>query len=202
MNNSSIKEYNLFVSGVAPDGFHTETFFGIMNCGDNITLEIPKMYPFHGDWGKPTGINLNIQEKYPMPNKIDIVWLSISEKCFYSVEKELSTQKFESIWGQYESQTTLECIVIGMAPYGGLAIWLYGMYKSKVVEWLKGELVDVLMRDFLPENPSSSLDSYCYSYNKNNELVKSLPPRDLFDNYMKQFTHRYLPLFEHWDEYK
>ena len=35
-----------------------------------------------------------------------------------------------------------------------------------------------------------------------NLSANGLPPRDLFDNYMKQFTYRYLPMFGHWDEEK
>ena len=67
------------------------------------------------------------------------------------------------------------------------------------------EETDVEMEDFCPST-NLTRDEYVYVMLKTvdeavvNLSANGLPPRDLFDNYMKQFTYRYLPLFEHWDE--
>ena len=196
-------KFKILISGVAPSLFPTETFFGILQCDDKSSLEIPKMYPFRGEWGKPTNTYLCLQDYSQMPQKIDMVWLSICEQRFYSIEKDLFVQKLECIWEeQYQKYTTspYEYIVVGMAPYGKVAIWFYGKEKSIVIGWFEGEKVEVSMRDFLPENPSMSLGEYCSFYL--DYLNSALPPRDLFDNYMKQFTYRYQSLFEHWNEDK
>ena len=193
--------FKIIVSGTAPSSFPTETFFGILNCDDKTTLEIPQMYPFRGEWGKPSNTYLSVQEFFPMPQKIDIVWLSINECCFYSIEQKLSSQKFADIWTcQNKKNETfpLEYIVIGMAPCGNVAIWFYGLNKSVIVEWLKGEKIDVSMKDFLPENPSITLNEYCKSYS--NTLTSKSQCSPCFDSYMQQYTYRYLPLFEHWDQ--
>ena len=193
-------KYNFILSGVAPINNPTETFFGILNCDDKSTLEIPKMYPFRGEWGKPTGTYLCIQDKFPMPQKLDMVWLSISEHRFYSIEQTLHTQKFENIWEDHNNKhttTPFEYIVIGMAPYGKVAIWFYGIEKSVIVDWFEGKEIDVSMGDFLPDNPYISLYDYCNSYH--NILVNNQLLHDIFDKYMQQFTYRYLMLFEYWD---
>ena len=57
-------------------------------------------------------------------------------------------------------------------------------------------------------NPTVTLDENCDFYINSDSRVKEnlekngLPPRHLYDKYMQQFTYRYLPLFEHWDEDK
>lgn len=194
-------QFKILVSGTAPSSFPTETFFGILDCDDNTTLEIPPMYPFRGEWGKPTSTYLSVQDLFPMPQKIDMVWLSINEHCFYSIEQELSPQKFADIWNDHNKKhetNQFEYIVIGMAPCGKTAIWFYGLNKSVVVEWLKGEKIEVSMKDFLPENPSITLDEYCESYPTS--LISNSLHKPSFDKYMQQFFYRYLPLFEKWDE--
>lgn len=199
-----MKEYKFMLSGTAPENWPTETFFGILNCEDNTVLEILKLYPFRGDWGKPTDLNISIRDTFPMPIKIDMVWLSICEQCFYSVEHDLDRNIMEIKWREQEdisSAQSFQYIIIGMAPYGHLALWFYCDRKSVLIDWIKAEKVNVEMADFLPESPSTQLDQYCYNYIKELQLP-SLPPSNLFDNYMKQFTYRYLPMFEHWDEDK
>lgn len=76
---------------------------------------------------------------------------------------------------------TNDSLTIGTAPYGGVAVWSTENLKSKLLQWSKA---DALL---------------------NQEETKGtiIPlPQDLFDNYMKQFTYRYLMLFERWDKDK
>ena len=197
------------LSGLAPQLYPTETFFALLENGPEESMELPKEYPFSGEWGISNSIWVNDAETYPIPFAIDMVWLSITEKNFYSIDQPLPKEKLESFFSQKDEtngQQLFNCILLGMAPYGKLAIWVSGEKKSVLVKWLEGEPIDVDMEDFLPENPNASLANYCDFYINNDSRVKEnletngLPPHDLFDNYMKQFTYRYLPLFEHWDK--
>ena len=70
---------------------------------------------------------------------------------------------------------------IGTAPYGGVAIWSTEKLKSKLLQWIKA---DALLNQ------------------KEAKETINTPPRDIFDNYMKQFSYRYMMSFEHWDEEK
>ena len=198
-------EYKLRLSGVAPKLFPTESFFALLYNGTEQPMELPKEMPFSGDWGRSVSVWEPDTETFPLPCAIDMVWLSITEQVFYSVEKPLPIDKLKSLFSK-ENEDLYDNIIIGMAPYGGLALWLSGKKKTTLLTWLKGESTSVDISDFLPENPNVTLQDYCNFYFDNNPVVKEnlqtngLPPRDLFDNYMKQFTYRYLPLFEHWDE--
>lgn len=212
-------DYPVLVSGNAPVEFPTDIFFAVLWQNDEDALAIQPLHPFSGEWGQPLSIQLTAQDETMLPNKIDMVWLSITEHKFYSIVEPLPVKNLEELFCQELSQeqqeeideeesgnAIYEQIVVGMAPYGEVAVWTHGAKKSTIVAWMHGEEVQVEMKDFAPMNPDLTLDEICDFYINNDSRVKQnlstngLPPRDLFDNYMKQFTYRYLPLFEHWDE--
>ena len=204
-------QYRLFVSGTAPDFFPTEMFFGLLYYGADDALEIPKKYPYQGEWGQPISTHLLEREEYPMPGMLDMVWLSIVERKFYSLVEKLPVKKMEELFEQKDEdsgEARFEHIVVGMAPYGGVAVWTHGFRKSVLVAWMQAEETQVDMKDFMPLNPTVTLDENCDFYINNDSRVKEnlerngLPPRHLFDKYMQQFTYRYLVLFEHWDKDK
>jgi len=79
---------------------------------------------------------------------------------------------------QSEIDTSI-ALSIGTAPFGGVAIWSMDRLKSNIIKWIKAE--PLLNQDDIADNDD-------------------LPPRDLFDNYMKQFTYRYMAVFERWND--
>lgn len=202
-------KYEIRVSGVAPKLYPAETFFAFFDNGTDQPLELPKEMPFSGEWGKSDSIWINDIDRTDLPCAIDMIWLSITEQTFYSLQAALKKMELKKMFDKKSEQSNsslFDKILIGMAPFGGLAIWVDGEEKSVLLDWKKGDRTDVDMKDFLPENPSVCLSDYCEFYIDDDSLVKQnletngLPPLDLFDNYMKQFTYRYLPLFEHWNE--
>lgn len=171
------------------DGNGTENVYDIIN---------------EGNWGKPYPFFIDNDNFYEqIPCKILINWVSVIEKKNYLLCSEIPRLKIEQLFsnGQYFSD-----IIVGMAPYGGVALWTHGFKKSTLVAWMHAEETQVEMKDFMPLNPNVTLDEICDFYINNDLRVKEtlqangFPPRDLFDNYMKQFTYRYLPIFEHWNE--
>lgn len=207
----SSPQFKILVSGTAPVLYPTDTFFGLLYYEAEETLEIPKKYPYQGEWGQPISRHLLEREDYPVPGLLDMVWLSIVERKFYSLVEKLPTERLEELFGQTDEEsgeTVYEHIVIGMAPYGGVALWTHGFKKSTLVAWMHGEETQVEMKDFMPMNPDVTLNENCDFYINNDSRVKEnlqkngLPPLHLFDKYMQQFTYRYLPLFEHWDDGK
>ena len=205
------RQYRCFVSGVAPYLYPIDTFFGLLYYEAEEALEIPKKYPYQGEWGQVLSTHLLNKEEYPMPGLLDMVWLSIVERKFYSIIHKLPVEKLEELFGQTDEETKepmFEHIVVGMAPYGGVAVWTHGFRKSVMVDWLHAEETHVEMKDFMPLNPTITLDENCDFYINNDPRVKEnlekngLPPRDLFDRYMQQFTYKYNVEFGHWDEEK
>lgn len=196
------------VSGSAPELYPADTFFGLLYYDADEALEIPKRYPYGGEWGKPLSTHLLERERYPMPGKLDIVWLSVVERKFYSLTRQLPVKEWERLWEQTDDKGAplFEYIVVGMAPYGGVAVWFHGVRKSVLAAWMKAEEIEVDMRDFMPSNPDMTLDGNCDFYIDGNRRVRrnllenGLPPRNLYERKMHQFTYRYLPLFGTWDE--
>ncbi len=204
-----MKQYKLFISGSAPITFPTDTFFGLLWYDKDEALEIPKKHPYKGEWGQPISTHLLEREEYPIPGMLDMVWLSIVERKFYSLVEKLPAKKIEELFEQKDEESgeaIFEHIVVGMAPYGGVAVWTHGFKKSVLVAWMQAEEANVEMKDFMPLNPTVTLDENCDFYINNDPRVKEnlekngQPPRHLYDKYMQQFTYRYLPIFEHWDE--
>ena len=201
-------EYPILVSGNAPLLYPTETLFGLLWYNENEALEIPKAIPFCAEWGEVLSYVISLREEYPIPYKLNILWLSIVERKFYELESQIAINDIEALLKirQNKDNSLFSHIVVGMAPYGNIAIWVRGFYKSVLVQWLKGKRVDIKMTDFLIDGPNISLDKYCDFYINNNLNIKQnidengLPPLNLFEKYMQQFTYRYLPVFEVWDE--
>ena len=54
MNENS--EYEIFVSGNAPRLYPTDTYFGLLYYGPDEVIEIPKLYPYSGEWGNVLSI--------------------------------------------------------------------------------------------------------------------------------------------------
>ena len=200
-------QFKGLVSGTAPVLYPTDTFFGLLYYDAEEALELPKKYPYQGEWGQPISTHLLEREDYPAPHVLDIVWLSIVERKFYSLVSPLPVEKIEELLERVDVETKeplFEHIVVGMAPYGGVAVWTHGFRKASLVSWMHAEETQVEMKDFMPLNPNVTLDENCDFYINNDPRVKKnletygLPRRDIFDNYMRQFTYRYLPLFEQW----
>jgi hypothetical protein len=202
-------EFSYNITGTASSQFPTLTFFALLDYNTDDVLEIQKEYPFRKGWGIPQSTHLYEREFYPMPHSIDMIYLSIVEGKFYSLEAMLPSQQMEKLWeNAKQNGLPYKNMIVGMAPYGGVAFWAHGEKKSTRLAWLFGEEVVVNMSDFMPTRQDVTLKEVCDFYINSDPRVREnlekngLPPQDLFDNYMKQFTYRYQVQFGHWDEKK
>lgn len=203
-----MNNYKYYISGSAHSLYPTETHFGLFSLEDGSYAEIPQQYPFNGPWGEVVVENVSVREELPSPVLLELTYLSVIEEKFYYLSIPINASEIGRIFAkpEFQDQQTPSNLIVGMAPFGDVAIWFGNRHKKLLLGWLQGNEVSIDMEDFLPQDPDLSLDDYCLDYINNDPIVKQnlavngLPPRDLFDNYMKQFTYRYLPLFEHWDE--
>ena len=200
--NSSI---DFKINGCAFKKFPTGLFYGKILKKDIVIANIPKISVYSGDWGGDNNRIFIENSCRCFPTRIEILFLSITEYTFYYLKNDL--RDVNNVQG-LENLLKLSDVylLIGMAPYGGIAVWVRGFNKSVLVDWLKGSEIEVAMADFHPVNPDTTLKEYCDYYINNDSLVKGnlekngLPPRNLFDKYMQQFTYRYQPLFEKWND--
>lgn len=164
--------------------------------------------PICREWGLPSMTWL-LDGIPPMDHSIEMIWLSGAEKKFYTVKQELTIEILDELMATADVITgklIYNQMVIGTSPYGGLSIWIYGVKKSRLIRWEHAKETQIDMQDILPLNSSVTVEELCCSFVNNNQYDdwghnnNRLPPRDLFDRYMQQFSYRYVVEFGHWDE--
>ena len=200
-------KYEWYASGNAPFLYPTELFFGDFIFSDKTRLYIPKSVPFANVWGASGGMDILNNNMFPAPESIDIIWLSLIENQFYTLEAALPKEKISELLAEINEETKEQkynFIIAGMAPYGGLAIWLSGYGITTEVAWLQAEPTNVEMKDFVPYS-GLSRNEYVEEGVKDckeayeNHKKNGLPDRMLFERYMQRFNYRITPKFENED---
>ena len=179
-----------------------------LSCGDDCTIDMEiDRYKTH-DWGYVIPFYEIREEPLPLPQTIRLEWLSITEKQIYSTSIAINGDTFDSLWRLQDMRgsSLYRFIVIGLAPYGGVAAWLHGYKKQTLLSWVKAQ------KDFMDEGVQlksfngKSIDIFCDNYiNYHEELndylsAHGLPDPHLFDRMMQQFTYRFQPELKKWDE--
>lgn len=199
-----IQNYEYSIVGCAFDIAPILTHVALVSCSDTDILSIPECLPYQGEWGKNETVSFLEESYHMLPKGIHIIYLSIVERKFYIINESLPVKEINDLWclGHYDK------IVIGMAPYGNIAIWFNETKKSTLVKWLYGREIFVDIKSFIPEDQDVSLEQISQYYINNNKVAKvyyqkyGIPSHKLFESYMQQLTYRYLPLFEYWNNNK
>lgn len=204
---SRLHEYD--VAGCAHYMAPTLLHVALLSCGQSEAVELPECLPFGGEWGENDSVAFMDDSLHHLPLGIHIIYLSVIERKFYMVNDSLPQACICKLWEHTNPDTgelLYDKVIVGMAPYGGVAVWLFGLDKETLISWTHGREMDISMEQFLPYNPDATLSDVCRFYInsdpcvRENLLKNGLPPHDLFDNYMKQFTYRYQVKFGLWDE--
>lgn len=198
-----IRRYRINIVGNAPYAYPTETLYGLLFCKNGEVMEIPQNYPFEGEWGNASETNIYNNEVFPIPNKLEIVWLSLVERKFYELTVEFPLDDFESLWNSSIPITNtplFDTMIIGMSPRGYIAIWFYGQLKSELVGWYKAKETTVPMAQFIPNHPELSIEEYCYQYLRSLRSIDNHINLPSFIPRMNRYTYRFIVNFEKWNE--
>lgn len=199
-------EYAYQTSECMPRYYPVVVFRGFLNLGEDKEPRMVNRGDFRrGDWGDATAPTIIDKHTYPFPVSLSLKWGAVTEKKAYALEATLPKEQLEKLWQQKDEdgEPLYEFIVVGVAPYGGIAVWLRGNYKSVLVAWMKGEeveeveVVQYLMGLHLKEYCQLSLDQN--EDIKNNLEEKGLPSTGLYDCWMKQYHYRYICFEECFD---
>lgn len=196
------------VSGNAPSMYPVELFFGLLFITEDKAKDIPYSFPIRGNWGEPVSDVFEEPEDVDLPHRVDLVYYSIVEQRFYSIESDLPTDKMMSIHSTTSSESDRMRIVVGLAPYGHIALWLYYDRCSRLITTLKGEETQVASEQFRPLAPHITPEIISKEYFdllpevQANLVNNGLPDEELFNQLMAQYCYRVVPLFEVWDEDK
>lgn len=185
--------------------YPVDFLYGVLQSDANNAVEFILGNQFDMDWGAPQHLHICEEIQTPLPSHLILQWLSLVEQKIYDVDLDLPLSYIEEMWETPESGGYCR-IVAGLAPYGQVALWLQGPKKSSLVLWSRGKI-----HKWIDQNEESdifigTMTSYCTMVlSKHPEVMEGIrrngmPPHDLFDQYMKQYTYRILPIFGRWDE--
>lgn len=156
------------------------------------------------EWGEATAPVIVQQKEYTIPARLQLQWMAVKEGRAYTLDTELDTARLEKLLGKKSIDVPLyRFLVVGMAPYGHVALWLRGTLKSKLIGWYQAKPMDPteLAEAISPLTP----EQYCAACLAQDEAVMTnlqqvgLPQPDYYDRLMRQYRYRYLPLEEYWD---
>ena len=161
----------------------------------------------NSDWGYAPIVHILGGALYPLPSAFNITWLSVVEKQLYQYRKTINVHEAEKKWHEDKDDSWNSClqILIGLAPYGGVAIWFRGYFKSILFSWDKAEAIDIQQVDdnLLPEETFEELYEIALGENeevRRNLLKNGLPQSSYFNQLMDQYYYRFVILLKKWDE--
>jgi len=216
----SSREFELEMASVAPKQYPSVLGSGLLWYSKRRALRVPGGFPISGRWtAKSESSILSMHGYFPMPKGINLLWLSVSEYKSYYLAADLDRSRMEELWKSNvdaDGHYLFSHLVVGMAPYGGVALWMSGHKKAILVDWMHGMEAPEVVDRFIPKNVDMTLKEYCNSYTPENleresyrqmrmdydhieETEWKQPPVGIYDGYMEQFRYRYVLRFENWE---
>ena len=200
------KLYSWYPSESAPYLYPTTIHVGYFGMPDKSTVYIPSKSMVGNVWGVGQSLHVVCEEYKPLPEAIEIVWLSFTENKFYFVSdwlpKERLQSLFNTVWMNVRKiEQRYDGLVVGMAPYGMIQVWAVGDGRVTEVCCLHGPEVPVEMSEFVPQAIISK-DEYVQRALKSEPRVyenlkkNGLPDSLLFENYRKRFNYHIVPEIE------
>ena len=198
--------YSWYPSESAPYLYPTTIHVGYFGMPDKSTVYIPSKSVVGNSWGLGQSLHIVGEEYKPLPEAIEIVWLSFTENKFYFVSEWLPKDKlkslFDTVWMNVQnSEQRYDGLVVGMAPYGMIQIWAVGDGRVTEVCCLHGPEVTVPMSEFRPQAIIGQ-DEYVQSTIEDEPKIyenlkkNGLPDSLLFENYRKRFNYHIVPQIE------
>ena len=197
------KLYSWYPSESAPYLYPTTIHVGYFGMPDKSTVYIPSKSLVGNVWGVGQSLHVVGEEYKPLPEAIEIIWLSFTENKFYFVSDWLPKNRlqslFDMVWlNEQKIEQRYDGLVVGMAPYGMIQIWAVGDGRVTEVCCLHGPEVPVKMSEFAPKaiiNQDEYVQRALKSEPKVYENLKKngLPDSLLFENYRKRFNYHIVP---------
>lgn len=145
-----------------------------------------------GDWGDIYPMTIVTNEKFPLPIKLKLRWITLLDLKCYDLEAALDSARMEAMWQEQEKQFPLspfKYVVVGTAAYGEVAIWLRSNENQVLFQQLTAKEVE--FDEFEHPVYSSLIGS--------DEMMKSTFPKEKYESIMRQYRYRYVPLEEYFD---
>ena len=150
------------------------------------------MTNFQGGWGDINPVEIVTDAKQPLPIRLELTWVTVLDDMLYELDTKLDAAKAEELWEKQEEdqpEDPFTHIVVGVAPYGGVAVWLKSENKQVLLQWLEAE----------EKEPETDLEKILCSRESDKSMIESVMSKKLMEQYMHQYYYRFVPLEEFFD---
>ena len=128
----------------------------ISNTGFSPHLPIPEF--INAGWGNNGGVMVVGPEQKPVPDSLEVVWLSYAEKKFYSgkfvLPKEKIADHFKKGFQDQEmgGRQDYNYLTLGFAPGGGIALWISGGISQVEIAQFRAQEIHLTKDDLDPQD--------------------------------------------------
>lgn len=162
---------------------------GTLHYGDNNDQVMRIIDNMQGGWGDIYPMVIVSNSSFPLPKKMTLRWVTLVDLKCYELTTDLDTERMESMWAEQEKlypENPFKYVVVGIAPYGEVALWLRSNCNSVLFQQFKAEEVAYNERE-----------EAVYSKMQGNEkLMKYILTPERYASVMQQYKYRYVPLEE------
>lgn len=173
---------------------------------DGKRLRIREGVSQNGQWGDVQPFAVLDDETYPMPSGIEVEWISIIESKRFCVNAPLDPEHIESLWLQHmvngledePPRSIYKYIAVGIAPCGGLAVWLHGRKKQTLVAWLQANANPMNAEEQSSLLNGIPLEKFCDHIISEMQFPRIEPFS--YENIMRQYAYRFVVELKQWNE--
>ena len=160
----------------APKDYPISLIDGYLELKDgNQQFLMPESYIGSG-WAYATSLAITGPDMKAVPVKLNIAWFAYRERKFYKGSIDLSGLNFDSLFqlptisklSDPDFQTVY--IIIGLAPLGGVAIWLHGSFDRIEAGFFQAQETSVDLNSYL--GAYKDIEEYAVTH------LKHLPPSE------------------------
>ena len=140
---------------------------------------IPSGGTLYAGWGNSISTHVGGDERYPLPDRLNIIFFSYTEKQFYKGELELPYEKMlelfrEGIAANKQLPHYRE-VMVGIAPGGAVSVWMTGV-RTKEVFFGQAQKIDLRYSRVLGLRFDNQQEEDAFIYK---QLTNVLKPEEL-----------------------
>lgn len=168
-----------------------ELFFGLIGDGSEKSKAIPKKYPYGSSWGTPEVNFFEEPDSEFIPKSIDLVYLSVYEQKFYSLQAEIDSgnivKELQSYKERYGESDKL-IFIVGLGPGGLVVLWLEFDLRRVLIGKYTASQIEVPVKIYRALDEKKRIEDICARYSE-----RIQPGRDIHipKRAMRQYVYRY-----------
>ncbi|MEO6831894.1 MAG: DUF2931 family protein [Chitinophagaceae bacterium] len=187
-----------YPTAAAPALYPVEIISGKFILADSSIIGMPILSYLSDNWGKVGAIDLVGEERKAIPFTLNIKWLEFRERAFYEGNFDLHQIPFDKIISdgfinpENGEIAHYDYFIAGLAPGGGVSLWLEGHGVSIEVGHFYAKKVEIDLKDFLGSSPNLETyikDALAGKFS-DSEISRKLTPQEI-QKWSVQFRELY-----------